>query len=100
MVEQVIGDMNTNLVDKDLARIFENAFPNTLDTTVRWHVDNTPTYKYGGRNWDKGAWTGPQSFIVTGDINAEWLRDSTNQLQQYQPHGTNLQRPWTNWKII
>ena len=85
LVEQVIGDMNTKLVDKDLARIFENAFPNTLDTTVRWHVDNTPTYKYGGRNWDKGAWTGPQSFIVTGDINAEWLRDSTNQLQQYQP---------------
>ncbi|KAG9197966.1 hypothetical protein G6514_000685 [Epicoccum nigrum] len=85
LVEQVIGDMNTKLVDKDLARIFENAFPNTLDTTVRWHVDNTPTYKYGGRNWERGAWTGPQSFIVTGDINAEWLRDSTNQLQQYQP---------------
>jgi meiotically up-regulated gene 157 (Mug157) protein len=85
LVEEVIGDMNTKLVDKDLARIFENAFPNTLDTTVRWHVDNTPTYKYGGRNWEKGAWTGPQSFIVTGDINAEWLRDSTNQLQQYQP---------------
>lgn len=73
------------MVDKDLARIFENAFPNTLDTTVRWHVDNTPAHKYGSRSWEKGAWTGPQSFIVTGDINAEWLRDSTNQLQQYQP---------------
>ncbi|KAF2993255.1 hypothetical protein E8E13_000903 [Curvularia kusanoi] len=85
LVEEVIQHMNKNLVDKDLARIFENAFPNTLDTTVRWHVDNTPPHKYGSRNWDKGAWTGPQSFIVTGDINAEWLRDSTNQLQQYQP---------------
>ena len=85
LVERVIENMNKNMVDKDLARIFENAFPNTLDTTVRWHVDNTPPHKYGKRSWDKGAWTGPQSFIVTGDINAEWLRDSTNQLQQYQP---------------
>jgi meiotically up-regulated gene 157 (Mug157) protein len=84
-VEKVIDYMNKNLVDKDLARIFENAFPNTLDTTVRWHVDKTPNHKYGKRSWEKGAWTGPQSFIVTGDINAEWLRDSTNQLQQYQP---------------
>ncbi|KAL1605693.1 hypothetical protein SLS59_003496 [Nothophoma quercina] len=85
LVERVIENMNKNMVDKDLARIFENAFPNTLDTTVRWHVDDTPPHKYGKRNWEKGAWTGPQSFIVTGDINAEWLRDSTNQLQQYQP---------------
>ena len=67
--------------DKDLARIFENAFPNTLDTTVRWHVDGYS----GSRLYENGAWQGPQSFIVTGDINAEWLRDSTNQLAQYQP---------------
>ncbi|KAJ8105441.1 hypothetical protein OPT61_g10176 [Boeremia exigua] len=84
-VETVIENMNKNMVDKDLARIFENAFPNTLDTTVRWHVDTTPPHRYGQRNWDRDAWIGPQSFIVTGDINAEWLRDSTNQLQQYQP---------------
>lgn len=82
-VEQVINDFNDKLVDKDLARIFENAFPNTLDTTVRWHVDGTNKYKT--KKPIKGeAWKGPQSFIVTGDINAEWLRDSTNQLQQYQ----------------
>ncbi|KAL9059613.1 MAG: hypothetical protein Q9162_001118 [Coniocarpon cinnabarinum] len=68
------------MVDKDLARLFENAFPNTLDTTVRWHVNTK------NRQYKKNArWSGAQSFIVTGDINAEWLRDSTNQLAQYQP---------------
>ncbi|KAF2473761.1 uncharacterized protein BDR25DRAFT_301883 [Lindgomyces ingoldianus] len=85
LVEKVIDDMNAKIVDKDLARIFENAFPNTLDTTVRWHVDGTQKRKKGSKKyWDADAWKGPQSFIVTGDINAEWLRDSTNQLAQYQ----------------
>lgn len=76
--------MNEKMVDKDLARLFENAFPNTLDTTVRWHVDGTVKHKTSQKSWDPDAWKGPQSFIVTGDINAEWLRDSTNQLAQYQ----------------
>jgi len=74
--------------DKDLARLFENAFPNTLDTTVRWHTDGTKSkhteLKARGPK-DEGKWEGPHSFVVTGDINAEWLRDSTNQLLQYQP---------------
>ncbi|MCJ1328648.1 hypothetical protein MMC10_005325 [Thelotrema lepadinum] len=90
-VEKVIEDMKDKIVDLDIARMFENAFPNTLDTTVSWHIDEQgnslrrtkqrrhqyPLNAYG--NWD-----GPQSFIVTGDITAEWLRDSTNQLQAYQ----------------
>lgn len=85
MVEKVIEYMNEHMVDKDLARLFENAFPNTLDTTVRWHVDGTAKHKISSkRYWDSQTWRGPQSFIVTGDINAEWLRDSTNQLAQYQ----------------
>ncbi|OCK80148.1 glycoside hydrolase family 125 protein [Lepidopterella palustris CBS 459.81] len=88
LVEQVIDDMNAKMIDKDLARIFENSFPNTLDTTVRWHVNGTEDKK--AKKWikgnrDEGKWEGAQSFIVTGDINAEWLRDSTNQLAQYQP---------------
>lgn len=71
--------------DPDLARIFENAFPNTLDTTVRWHVDGVNTHALKTKFVrDQGKWEGAQSFIVTGDINAEWLRDSTNQLAQYQ----------------
>ena len=84
LVEKIIKEMNEKIVDKDLARLFENAFPNTLDTTVRWHVDGTAKHKMSKKSWSSAAWKGPQSFIVTGDINAEWLRDSTNQLAQYQ----------------
>ncbi|KAI9821670.1 MAG: hypothetical protein M1827_002251 [Pycnora praestabilis] len=87
LVEKIIEDFTTRMEDKDLARIFENAFPNTLDTTVRWHVDGSQKMKhqkYSKGHHDEGKWEGAQSFIVTGDINAEWLRDSTNQLAQYQ----------------
>jgi meiotically up-regulated gene 157 (Mug157) protein len=70
-VEAKIASMTAQIADVDLARLFENCFPNTLDTTVRWHkTSDDPTEI--------------QSFIVTGDINAQWLRDSTNQLKQYQ----------------
>jgi len=85
LVEEVISHMNENLLDKDLARIFENAFPNTLDTTVRWHVDGfEDSSRWKRSKKSNEPWAGAQSFIVTGDINAEWLRDSTNQLAQYQ----------------
>jgi meiotically up-regulated gene 157 (Mug157) protein len=85
-VEKVIEDVTSRMTDKDMARLFENAFPNTLDTTVRWHTPTTAEL-HDATSWKgKGKpWEGPQSFIVTGDINAEWLRDSTNQLLQYQP---------------
>ncbi|MCJ1477719.1 hypothetical protein MMC13_006392 [Lambiella insularis] len=87
LVEKVVEDVTSRMKDKDLARLFENAFPNTLDTTVRWHVDGSqkkPKAKHHSWGASDGAWEGSQSFIVTGDINAEWLRDSTNQLAQYQ----------------
>lgn len=78
--------------DPDLARLFENAFPSTTDTTIRFHTDGKDEkVKQKLRSlreqdaWmDEGAWEGPQSFIITGDILAEWLRDSTNQLKPYQ----------------
>ncbi|KIN00191.1 glycoside hydrolase family 125 protein [Oidiodendron maius Zn] len=88
LVEKVIDEVTGKMVDKDLARLFENAFPNTLDTTVRWHDDGTIKHtelKVRTNARDTGKWEGAQSFVVTGDINAEWLRDSTNQLLQYQP---------------
>jgi meiotically up-regulated gene 157 (Mug157) protein len=35
-VEKVIADMKARLKDPDTARLFENTFPNTLDTTVKY----------------------------------------------------------------
>ena len=86
LVEKVIEDVTSRMEDRDLARLFENAFPNTLDTTVRWHDDGTDKRKLKHNRYSEtwGRWEGAQSFVVTGDINAEWLRDSTNQLLQYQ----------------
>jgi len=80
------------MADPDLARLFENAFPSTTDTTVKFHTNGKDTAfvrMAGSRSsQDEGAWQGPQSFIITGDIIAEWLRDSTNQLRPYQPLAT------------
>ncbi|CAN3365899.1 hypothetical protein DICA3_E27644 [Diutina catenulata] len=67
-VEKVIADLKRKLRDPDLARLVENCLPNTLDTTILWH------------NPDE-----PQTFVVTGDIHAEWLRDAARQLAVYQP---------------
>ncbi|KAF1731577.1 Meiotically up-regulated protein [Beauveria bassiana] len=35
-VEKVIEDMKARLENPDLARLFENTFPSTLDTTVKY----------------------------------------------------------------
>ncbi|KAK7417055.1 hypothetical protein QQX98_004816 [Neonectria punicea] len=88
-IERVIEEMTARIQDPDLARLFENTFPSTTDTTVKFHTkgkEETGFFKMAGFGFrDEGAWEGPQSFIITGDIIAEWLRDSTNQLRPYQP---------------
>jgi meiotically up-regulated gene 157 (Mug157) protein len=49
--------------------MFERCFPNTLDTTVF-----------------QGVWNGlPDTFVITGDIDAMWLRDSSAQVWPYLP---------------
>jgi meiotically up-regulated gene 157 (Mug157) protein len=81
--------MTERIQDPDLARLFENTFPSTTDTTVKFHTKGnkeTGFFNMGAFGFrDENAWEGPQSFIITGDIIAEWLRDSTNQLRPYQP---------------
>lgn len=86
-IEKVIEDVTSRMKDPDLARLFENTFPSTTDTTVKFHTSGSARKKRDGANansYDDGQWEGPQSFIITGDIIAEWLRDSTNQLSPYQ----------------
>ncbi|KAI1277418.1 hypothetical protein F5Y07DRAFT_85577 [Xylaria sp. FL0933] len=86
-IEKVIEDVVSRMKDPDLARLFENTFPSTTDTTVKFHTSGSTNTKRDQANtgaYDEGQWDGPQSFIITGDIIAEWLRDSTNQLSPYQ----------------
>jgi meiotically up-regulated gene 157 (Mug157) protein len=66
-VEREIDRVTQRLADRELAWLFANCYPNTLDTTVRLgEVDGQP-----------------DTFVITGDIEAMWLRDSSAQLQTY-----------------
>lgn len=66
-VEQEIIKIKSKIADHEIAWLFENCYPNTLDTTVHF-----------SENGDQ-----IDSFIVTGDIDAMWLRDSTAQVWPY-----------------
>lgn len=68
-IENVIAGMRSRLKDPELAWLFENCFPNTLDTTVDFEVVNG----------------NPDTYVITGDIDAMWLRDSSAQVWPYLP---------------
>lgn len=69
VIESVIEEVKSNVKDPELGWLFENCFPNTLDTTVEFSMQN-------GK---------PDTFVITGDIHAMWLRDSTAQVWPYIP---------------
>jgi meiotically up-regulated gene 157 (Mug157) protein len=66
-VEDVIARFKSSVSNKELGWLFENCFPNTLDTTVDFEMID-------GK---------PDTYIITGDIDAMWLRDSTAQVWPY-----------------
>ena len=67
VVEQYITAIRARIADPELARLFSNCFPNTLDTTVQ-----------------HGTFEGkPDTVVITGDIAAMWQRDSSAQVWPY-----------------
>ncbi|NVO20692.1 MAG: glycoside hydrolase family 125 protein [Bacteroidetes bacterium] len=68
-VESLIAEVKAGIKDPELAWLFENCFPNTLDTTI------IPSLQDGK----------PDTFVITGDIRAMWLRDSSAQVWPYIP---------------
>jgi uncharacterized protein len=68
-VDAAIESVSAKMSDPELAWLFSNCLPNTLDTTV--------TFSNGS--------SGPDTVVVTGDIPAMWLRDSSAQVWPYLP---------------
>ena len=66
-VERAIAQVQSRSGNQELAWLFGNCFPNTLDTTVDFSVVD-------GR---------PDTYVITGDIDAMWLRDSSAQVYPY-----------------
>ena len=67
IIEKTIAEFADKVKDKELAWLFNNCFPNTLDTTVTFTKNN-------GK---------PDTYVITGDIDAMWLRDSSAQVWPY-----------------
>jgi len=68
-VEKAIQEIQSSIGNKELAWMFGNCFPNTLDTTVDFQIVD-------GK---------PDTYVITGDIDAMWLRDSSSQVWPYLP---------------
>lgn len=75
VVDAEVERVAARIADPELAWMFSNCLPNTLDTTVSF-TDGAP----------------PDTFVITGDIPAMWLRDSTAQVWPYLPFARRDER--------
>jgi len=66
-VEKAITEFKAKVKNPELGWLFENCFPNTLDTTVTYKIKDNK----------------PDTYVITGDIDAMWLRDSSAQVWPY-----------------
>lgn len=66
-VENAIQKIQSSIGNRELAWLFGNCFPNTIDTTVDFEMVD-------GR---------PDTYVITGDIDAMWQRDSSAQVYPY-----------------
>lgn len=66
-IESAITEFKQHVKDDELAWLFNNCFPNTLDTTVTFTTKENK----------------PDTYVITGDIDAMWLRDSSAQVWPY-----------------
>ena len=100
VIEAVIADVTSRMSDPVLAQIFGNAFPNTLGTAVCPAARPPPVALWEHVVLMLLRWTAPgtdttvdifgvdedgyrDTFIITGDIEAMWFRDSTNQVRRH-----------------
>ena len=58
-VEATVARFKSIILDPDLFRLFENCYPNSLDTAIRWKG-------YAANNSDEEL-----TFVITGDM---WVR--------------------------
>ena len=68
IINNYIESLEPKFKDKILYKIFANCYPNTLDTTIDFNEEKNET------------------FVITGDIQAMWLRDSSLQIYPYLKH--------------
>lgn len=67
-VDDKIAEVKKMLTNARLSWMFENCYPNTLDTTVRYYTTEDGD---------------DDTLVYTGDIHAMWLRDSGAQVWPY-----------------
>lgn len=69
VIENAIKEFQKNVKNPELGWLFNNCFPNTLDTTI----------------YDESTANKKLTYVITGDIDAMWLRDSSAQVWPYIP---------------